>query len=172
MQDNSIIYVLIIGAAIAISWAVSRLNRNILTKHSEALARINDLEEVLLDIRDGTKLFFREKRSCPRINEHIVAKLKSSSGEELLEVSNISCDGALLKVVPEFKKGDMLELEIFLPLYPQPIAVRTEVVNVIAIKAAAKDKPKFEVGVKFVEISAPNKERLLETINVISNRAV
>jgi hypothetical protein len=172
MQETVIICILIAGAAFIISKAVNRLRRDILVKHSESLDKFDDLERVLLDIRDGTKNFFRERRSFPRVSEQIAAKLKGGSADEFLAVANISRAGALLKAKREFKKDDILELEIFSSLYSQPMAVKSKVVNVTAVKASAKEKAGFEIGVKFIEISPSNRDRLAEMIGIIGRNSV
>jgi len=151
----------------ALIWGAYILYNHLRSKYLEVLDKFNNLERVLLDIRDGTKNFYREKRNYPRVQGHISAKLKGS--DEILQVDNISYAGAMLQIDQEFKKGDVINLEIFLPIFPQPITAKSQVVNVSAVtEDAAKGRPKFKVGVEFIGMSSSDKDKLAETVAILN----
>ena len=167
MQQNIVLWILAIGIFVVMLRAANKLYHHILLKYSKVLDKLDNVERVLIDIRDGTKNFYREKRSSPRVQRCISAKLKGGE-DEILEIDNISYEGALLRTGRDLKRNEMVDLEIFLPLYPQPITVKSKVVNTSTIRDAAKGGPKFEASVKFIEISPSDKERLREAVDIFN----
>ena len=127
--------------------------------------RCNNLENVLLDLRDGTKIFYKERRKFPRVNGDIVARIPGE--EDLIRVLDISFGGARLRTSRRFKLKDLLEFNIYLPIFPQPIKVRAKVAWTSIVGAQGKDED-YEVGIEFLDMTGFDKERLIETLNVLS----
>lgn len=161
MPQNIALWVLVIGLFIVILRAVNKKS-----KDPEILDKLGNLEKVLLDIRDGTKKFCLEKRSSDRRHIRMCVKLKDNE-EDILEIDNISPGGAMLRGRLSLKKDEMVDLRIFLPLYPQPITVKAKVINTSAIADAARGGPKYEVRIKFMEMSPADEKMLIETMDIL-----
>jgi len=127
--------------------------------------KLDNLERLLLDVRDGTKKFYRERRRFPRQKFDISAKIFGRGSGELIKVPEISQAGALLRSNCSFTLGDVIELNMYLPLFAEPINIKARVVRVTAVEGKASI---FNVGVEFVNMSQIDKEKLIETINILN----
>ena len=144
-------------------WLLIIKINNIFSQDSSILSvKYNNLENLLLDLRDGTKNFRKERRSYSRLRNGIVAKISGQS--ELIKVLDISCTGARLKTSKYFQPKDTLELTVYLPIFPQPIVVKGKVIWVKTIEQAGS----FEVGIEYSGLSTYDREKLAETINLLS----
>ena len=154
-----------------ISWAILKIYEKIAALISDNARRYEDTEKLLLDIRDGTRTFFKEKRSSARIENNITAKLKKPGWpEESIRVLNGSEGGALFACQKKPEAGEVIELIMYLPLFPQPIEAKAKVVRVKS--AGHKERGKYYVGVEFLSMSGPDRQRFAETINVLKKNIV
>ncbi len=120
----------------------------------------------MLDIRNGTKTFFKEKRRALRVGNSVSAKLADNEKAEFIKVLNISETGALLRSKEKFSQGEVLDFKLYLPLFTYPI----DVVTKVARAAPSSDKDKagyFDIGITFLKITSSDKEKLLETVDVL-----
>jgi len=122
----------------------------------------------LVDIRDGTKNFYKEKRKSPRVRGDITAIIEKKKTKNLIKVIDVSYEGALLRTHNPFKVGQTIELGMRLPLYAQPIDVKAKVVRIAEAAYGSGEKPSdFDMGVEYLAINRFDKERLNETIDTL-----
>jgi len=133
-------------------------------KDSVVYQKFNNLENLLLDIRDNTKTFYREKRKFPRLKNSLVARISGES--ELIKVLDIGYGGARLKTTKSLRPKDELGLSIYLPAFPQPIVMKARVIWVSMVKTEGQPEV-FDVGVEYLETSRFDREKLIETINLL-----
>ncbi|MCX5679678.1 MAG: PilZ domain-containing protein, partial [Candidatus Omnitrophica bacterium] len=150
MQQLIVFLALVIAAIAAALIIIKNVYRYIRLKHSVILDRLDNVERLLLDIRDGAKNFYKEKRESLRFSKHMLAKLSGDSKEKFSDILNISYGGALLRTRRNLKIGDIMEMSIFLSLYPEPINVKLKVVNIRSDSTLGKNEASLEVGVKFL----------------------
>jgi hypothetical protein len=155
-------------ATLFIIWLIVVGYNHIYNLLSVLVNRSENIELLLLDIRDGTKHFFREKRRSFRIKTDIVARLtgKNSSGD-FVKIADIGHDGALIVASGDFPSKEKIELDIYLPLFTEPIHVKAKVVRTHISKELADMSKTYTVGVEFAEISVLDKEKLVETVNIL-----
>lgn len=134
---------------------------------AEISQKYESIEKLLLDIRDDTRNFYKEKRRFSRVRDGIGAKIVNREGSsELFKVLDISYEGAHLRTAQPLKPQETIELDIYLPLFPQPINVKAKVVRVFPAKLPGQPEI-FDAGVQFLQISRLDKERLTETVDVL-----
>jgi hypothetical protein len=120
-------------------------------------------ETLLLDLRDGTRKFYHEKRKTIRVKKDLTAQLIGKEVREFIKTVDVSFDGAQLSSSYRFELGDTIDLNLYLPIYAQPIGVKVRVVRVTA--AAVEDgKQMYNVGVKYLEMPEDNRKKLIEAI--------
>lgn len=154
-----------IFVVVSLFWSIAIAYKKI---SSEAFSKYDNLETLLLDIRDGTRYFYREKRKTFRVATDIIAKFADKAGSgEFIKIADISYEGALLKTTHEVKAGDALELNIYLPLFSQPIYVKAKVMRVKPTKETKGGAAIFEVGVEYADMFGPDREKLIETVNIL-----
>lgn len=149
-------------------WFVIKLYKRIYSSNWDISHKYEDLERILLDLRDGTRTFHKEKRRSPRVAGDITAQIvgkKDFSG--YVRVSNISEYGALLSMSKDLKIGETIELNMYLPIFPQPIHVNSKVVRVIPPKEKTGI---FDTGVEFIDIAREDKEKLIETVKILAKK--
>ena len=168
MQQQTMFWALAIAMIITGLIIAKKAYHNIRLKNSAVMNRLDDVEKLLLDIRDGSRNFYKEKRKFPRFGTHMLAKLSGDSKEKFSDIINISYGGALLRTKNNLKVGDIMEMSVFLSLFPEPINVKSKVVNIRSDKSSEKGTPGLEVGLKFVSISPFDKKKLIETLDSIS----
>lgn len=150
---------------VSLFWTIAIAYKKI---SSDAFSKYDNLETLLLDIRDGTRYFYREKRKTFRVATDIIARFANKiSGDEFIKIGDISYEGALLKTTHEVKVGDILELNIYLPLFSQPIYVKANVMRVKLTKETKGGSAIFEVGVEYADMFGPDREKLIETVNIL-----
>lgn len=130
---------------------------------AEISQKYENLEKLLLDIREGTRDFYKEKRRFLRVRNGISARI---GGSELFEVIDISYKGALLRTTQHLKPQDKIELNIYLPIFPQPINVQARVIRVSSARIEGQPET-FIAGVEFLEMNRLDKEKLTETVGVL-----
>lgn len=164
-----IFFAYILVALAFLSWLIFKVYKQVFLLSSDIANTCADLEKLLLDLRDGTKTFYREKRKFVRAKDGILAKIAGQVSDELIKVLDISYEGALLRTTQQLKSQDTIDLNIYLPIFPQPIEVKAKVIRVIPAKIESQP-PSFDVGVKFLNISPPDKEKLIETVDLFIKR--
>jgi len=136
---------------------------------SDVLVRYDDMERILLDIRDGTKHFYREKRQALRVKTDIIARFAGKvSGDDFIKISDISCDGALIKTAQALRSDEHLKLDIYLPYFPQPISVNANVIRVHATKETKGISAIFEAGLEFTDMPEGDRYKLMETLDLLT----
>jgi len=121
-------------------------------------------QKLLLDLRDGTKTFYAERRRSSRagMGEGLNVKIAARDVDILSRVLNISSEGALVRTAHEFSVGDEVTLSIYLPLFARPVTAKAKVIR--TVPRPDVDPAGFDVGVEFKGMSSEDTERLLETI--------
>ena len=134
--------------------------------------KYENLERLSLDIRDGVRTFYKEKRKYPRVINGIRVMLvnKLFCGE-LFKVRDISYEGALLRINHKVEMGDMIDLNIYLHVFPQPINVRASVVRVCRVEEDSRPEM-YDVGMEFIKMSKGDKEKLMETVDILKAQSV
>lgn len=98
-----------------------------------------------------------DRRQFPRVNAPVFCRPLGRPLFGRRRANDVSLGGMRLYADEAPKPGDRLELELFLPDQSE-ITCRTEVVWVEELAQGAPAR--FEVGVKFVDVSAQDMERL------------
>ena len=159
-----VLFALIIGFLL---WFTNKTYRNLSSFTSDISSKYNNMERLLLDLRDGTKSFYKEKRESPRTADSITATIADTdTSAEFMKVINISDSGALLRTSQKFKPGRTIDLKIYLPLFAQPIDVKAKVVWSNPCEPTGKT-PRFDMGVKYLNIARIDREKLNETIALL-----
>jgi len=134
------------------------------------LDNTTQIRELLIDIRDGTKNFYKEKRKSTRLF-HAVSVNYSIGGSQkpvLTKTKNIGEHGCFLKTQENIARGEILNLEIFLPTFPKPIAASAEAVFVADQKSHPNLYP--GVGVKYLDIKKEDQLKIREYIYTQTRR--
>lgn len=160
-------FIFIIIALVLLFWHVTSGYKKISASISEGSNRYGNLERLLLDIRDGKKTFFNEKRRFARYSDTISAKI-AGSDTEILKILNISSGGVLLRTSRKFEENQIINLNIYLPLFPQPINVKAKVIRVAPCETKGKSSG-FKMGIKYLTINEPDREKLTETLKYLSS---
>lgn len=172
-QQNSLLAVKIVLTCFFVvltffSWLVVRTYRATIKLSDGVLEKNKNVEKLLLDIRDGTKNFYKEKRKSERIKTkgQISAKITNKDMDKLINVLDISYEGALLSAQKEhFRQEEVLNLEMYLPLFPQPIDVRGKVVRIE--DATGKKIKNFNAGITYLTMPHQDRKKLAETIDAL-----
>lgn len=125
-----------------------------------------NIERLLFDIRDGGKSVFEEKRHTDRIYGEMGARMITKDYEENCDVLNASHTGALLRCSRDLQQNMIVGLKIYLPIFPQPIDVNARVVRSV-INEEPHKPPTFDIAVEFTTVSNIDREKLVETIDMI-----
>jgi len=171
--ESKIMAAFALTALVALFWIVahlSLLNQSLLNKNS-------NIEKLLVDIRDGTKNFYAEKRRSPRLqlkSHNINAKFIYRDSDEPIRVMDISNEGARLRLIKNRQPGDILDLNIQLPLFPRPIYIKAKVVRASKIgsdneRGLSNFDIGFDVGVQYINVPRTEKEKLAETIGLLTD---
>lgn len=166
VQDPYFVALLLVAISSAVGcFFIFKVYKKVFGISLDIKNRYDNLERLLLDLRDGTKTFYREKRKFARLKEDRISAKIADKGD-LVKIINISQEGALLRPMRYFRPGELMDLNIYLPLFPQPIDVRARVVRV---SANPQSQPTaFDVGVEYLNMSRLDKKRLVETMSALS----
>ena len=156
-----------IAATVSLFWLLAIMYKNIAAIGSTIMVRQDDSEKLLLDLRDGTRHFYKERRKSFRIKTDLTAQLISKSVCDFIKTVDLSYDGAQIKTTHKFQVGDTIGLNLFLPLFPQPVNIRVKVVRVLTESGDEKSGI-FNVGVKYLDMPKDDKDKLVETLDVLS----
>jgi len=160
----------IILLAVAIAWCMVSVSRHFARFESQVLDKYETSEKLLLDLRDGTHNVFKEKRRSLRVKTDLTAKLMSENVCDYIKTIDLSYDGAQLKTSKPFKVGDIINLDLYLPLFPKPIAVRVMVMRVIPTGDEAKPDG-YQIGVKYLAMPKDARQKLVETLDALAKES-
>lgn len=107
-------------------------------------------------------------REYIRISLHhlIKYKVKDFDEKKLSFAQNLSAGGALVYLSQEVRPGDLIELEILFPFYPEPIRVKAQVRRAKYLKRFKK----YKVGIKFIEINQKVKQKIIKKFKELEKR--
>jgi len=131
------------------------------------LRKYENLEQLLFDIRDGTKKFHNEKRKFNRKNCVMRAKIPDTSKDEFMKVLDISYTGALLRTTHNFQHGNEINLNLYLPIFAQPINIMAKVVRVDPGRDEDRSEC-FDIGIEYLDMAPIDKEKLVEAVNLLN----
>ena len=165
---RAIFFALIIFG-LALVWAIALFYRVLGRMTENTLGNLDKIERLLLDIRDGTKYFYREKRRSFRIKTDILARFADkAAGDDFVKIYALSYEGAHLKTTRLLKAGDSVKLSIYLPFFSQPIFATAKTMRVRPTKETKGVLPIYEAGLEYTDMPEQDSEKLIETINILS----
>lgn len=167
MIKTLLLYIIFIITALF--WTISIAYKAYAIASSETMQTYNNIERILLDLRDGTKKFYQEKRRSFRIKTDLLARFADKpTGDDFVKIIDISHEGAQLKTVRVLKLGETMKLNIYLPFFSQPINAKVRVMRVRPSTELKGISPVVEAGVEYIDLSDEDSEKLVETINILS----
>jgi hypothetical protein len=165
---KAILFFVILASA-AILFLLGLLYNAIVSDTGGLILKYDDFLRVLLDIRDGTKYFYKEKRRSFRIKSDILAQFEDkTTGDDFLKIYDLSFEGALIKTTRAICAGDPVQLKIYLPFFSEPISAKANVTRVRPTKETKDTKTVYAAGVEYRYMSKLDTEKLIETINIIN----
>jgi len=111
-----------------------------------------------------------EKRRHVRakVKGYIIAKIKGDFANNIMRILCISYGGALLESLVALQEGQIMDLNIYLPLFTQPIMVKTRVARVVpATTFLDTPSPCFHIGVEFLELNSDSKAKLIQVVDAL-----
>lgn len=129
-------------------------------------SKYNDLKRLLFDLRDGTKTFYEERRTSQRIKEGISIRIGGEYAKNRVEAVDISENGASFRLDRGLSLKEIVELTIQVPLFVEPLYIKARVVRSKPVK---DNGALFDTGVEFLTMSDPDRQRLLETMNILNS---
>lgn len=170
-QENMLLFkisaVYVIAAAVTVFWLMAIMYRNISSVANNMITKQDDSEKLLLDLRDGTRHFYKERRRSLRVKTDITAQLISKSVCDFIKTIDLSYDGAQLRTTHKFQIGDTIGLNLYLPLFPQPVNLRVKVVRVLP-EGGDERSGIYNIGVKYLDMPKPDRDKLVETLDVLN----
>jgi hypothetical protein len=136
---------------------------------SKTTRALDNVERILLDIRDGTRHFHREKRRSLRVKTDMSARFIDKGAEnDFVKIGDISHEGLQMRTTRVLKAGDIIGLHVHLPIFPKPIPVKASVTMSRATSDKKGEAAVFEVGAEYKDMSDEDREKLAGTIRVLS----
>lgn len=134
-------------------------------------ARYVEIRELLLDIRDNTKYYYKEKRSTKRLGHAISVNYSVGDSAKVIltKTKNIGEYGCFLKTPESLQRGEILHLEIFIPTFPNPVKTSAKVVFVAEQKLHPALYP--GVGLQYIDIKKEDQLKVREFIYTQSERS-
>ena len=140
-------------------------------KFSDSAGEYDDIVALLLDIRNGTKNFYKEKREYSRIKCGMKALLNTGETDKPVGVTDVSYRGALLRTDSSPNEGQKnVGLKLYLPIFSQPIDIEAVVIRIVPV-GTDEQQPEFNIGVKFTGISKSDRDKLAEALNILSRQS-
>lgn len=162
-------FTFILLALIFLYWTMSRLYTKLTSFTSEISKQYESIEKLLFDLRDGTNLFYKERRREQRLKEKIHVKIVGKEGScNVMSVMNVSKGGMRLKTGSPLNIGSVENLKVFLPVFPQPIDVRAKVVRSLPVTEGVLSY--FDIGMEFLGISEDDKKDFTEWLKLVKNK--
>ena len=157
----------IVTVIFVLTWVTILINKRIAALDSDFSDKFDELKKLLFDLRDGTNTFYEEKRKSERVRDNVTMKIVSGGLAEFVKALDLSEGGALIRTSKKLKENDVIDLNIYLKLYAEPISAKASVARVLP---SEDDISSFDIGLKFLDMSSIAKERLIETLNVINRK--
>jgi len=145
-------------------WTMVKDHEKLFLSSAKTLKICEDLKKILFDLRDGTKTFYEEKRGAQRIKDCVRIKIISKGFNEFVKTLDLSETGACVRTDKKLLPDSVIDLSIYLSLFPQPINIQGRVARVYE---SEKDMNVFDVGIEFLSVSDLDKEKLKETVKVL-----
>ena len=167
---NYLILSLVFVSGIVLAWFAIKVCLKIQSVIKNFVSENYNIQRLLCDIRDGTKSFYIERRKFFRVrvkDEAITAILRSGPSIRPMKILNISYGNALLRTNHHFQPGQIVDLDIRLALFPQPIKSSARIIRTTPIPNAYGIDPIFDVGVEFLNMSAIDNDKLIETVSIL-----
>jgi hypothetical protein len=164
----SLVYTFVILSALF--WYMASIHRKVSQLSLEIAEKYTDTERLLVDVRDGTKRFYKEKRKSERVKapSALNARVADKDIDKLLKVLDLSPEGALLRASRNFfKQGETVYLNMNLPYFVQPIDVKAKIVRIDTL-SKGKD-PACEVGIEYLNMTRSDRDKLKETLDILEN---
>jgi Tfp pilus assembly protein PilZ len=133
---------------------------------AKLLSRQGAHETLLLDLRNGTKQYYHEKRKFVRVKKDLTAQLIGKDIREFIKTIDISFNGALLKSTHKFEVGDTIDINLYLPIYAEPVNIKVRVLRVTSVEVE-NDVQLYNVGVKYLDMPEENRKKLVEAIELL-----
>jgi hypothetical protein len=127
----------------------------------------DDIKRLLLDLRNGTNTYYDEKRFSNRVKEKMSIRVTIGDFTELADIIDLSLNGCLYRTTKKLNKGEQADLNVYLPLFPEPINARGEVAR---IQRAAEDDGKFDIAMRFSRMHDPDRRKLVETLDILKKK--
>ena len=163
-----LLYLIFVG--LALFWNINMLHTAVKAVTSDLALKYNNVERLLMDVRDGTKNFYTEKRRSVRIRTDMLAKFGDKvTGDDFVKIDEISYEGARLRTTQALKAGQIIKLNIYLPLFPRPIFVKARIVRIRPTAETKGTSVIYEAGVECTEIADGDREQLIETIDMLGS---
>ncbi len=108
-----------------------------------------------------------ERRKFPRLSLSADVKyslIKLNSSQEAVSTKNISAVGICIVVYEDLRIGSILTLNIYLPDSDAPLSAKGRVIWKSEFKVGFGSKPRFDVGVEFLELDEKDKERIFQYV--------
>ena len=145
-------------------WKTKRMHREFSSTTADILKKCEDLKKLLLDLRDGTKTYYEEKRKTERIKNCITIKIVSKDSIEFVKTLDLSRTGAHFRTKRKLTPGGLIDIIIYLSLFPQPIKIKARIARVCRTQ---EDTTLFDAGIEFLNMTEPDKEKLADTLRLL-----
>ena len=159
------LYIIVVACAVA--WLTLLINKKMAFLASDLSNMFEEIKKLLFDIRNGTSTYYDEKRKTDRIPRNVTIKVTYKNSGEFVKTLDLSEGGALIRVAREFRIDEIIDMNVYLPLYAEPISAKGKVLRV---SPSEEDKTYFETGVEFINLSLTDKEKLIETLSIIRKK--
>ncbi|MFA6635883.1 MAG: PilZ domain-containing protein [Candidatus Omnitrophota bacterium] len=156
---------LMYAAACYSVWMLLRIHSDI-----RVLLRVRSrIEEGFFNEINGHPAALNERRSEPRLRQEMFARIRYESVENKAKIVEISSGGIRVESEIGFKKGDMIDVRIYLSLFPEPIYVKAMAVY-SQRSGPGENEGKFLTGLKIVEIGDEEKKKIEQTVDIFLDK--
>jgi hypothetical protein len=143
---------------------IIKIYRELFLLITNTLKTCEDLKKLIFDLRDGTKTYYEEKRTAERIKECVTIKIIFENSSEFVKTLDLSKTGARFRTSRKLPLDGLIDVNVYLSLFPQPISVRARVARV---DRPAEDPAIFDIGIEFLSVNEHDKEKLTETLRLL-----
>lgn len=113
---------------------------------------------------NNSEQLIEERRQFIRLNINVDIKYslmpQPTNKTKSSKTRNISAGGICIMTEEAFRAGDMLKLELTLPQDPPTVYAVGRVSWIKTFTIIPEQKERYDVGVEFVEISDPDREKV------------
>lgn len=142
--------------------------RNMSVSFADIANKYQDMRRILIDIRDGTKHFYTERRKSIRQRLNFKTLIVPSEKPGFIKTLDISYEGALLETPYRIDPGKVIEIKLYLPLFAQPISVKARVMWSAMDLPLEDGTVLYKTGVSFIGMDDISRKELMETIDILS----